>query len=182
VSAERPAVFLDRDGTVVRDPGYLRQPERVELLPGAAAAIGRLNAAGWPVIVVTNQSGISRGLVSRAEYEAVAARVEELLGDADAHVDAMYFCPHAPERDGPCACRKPGLALFRQAAEEHRLDLGASWWVGDRLGDLLPATALGGRGILVQTGEGGTHRDAALEQGFMVRDTLSSAVDRILEP
>lgn len=175
-----PCVFLDRDGTIVLDPGYLREPQRVELFAGAGAAIARLNAMGRPVIVVTNQSGISRGRVSEKEYRDVAARLDQLLAPFGARIDASYFCPHAPERDGPCACRKPGLELFQRAAEDHRLDLGASWWVGDRLSDLLPAAALGGKGVLVETGEGPAHRAASLAGGFAVAGGLEAAVDLIL--
>jgi D-glycero-D-manno-heptose 1,7-bisphosphate phosphatase len=176
----RPGVFLDRDGTIVRDPGYLREPERVELFSGAGTAIARLNAAGLPVIVVTNQSGISRGRVSEQEYRDVAARLDRLLAAFGARIDATYFCPHAPERDGPCLCRKPGLELFQRAAADRHLDLGASWWVGDRLSDLLPAAELGGKGVLVETGEGPAHREPALAKGFAVVDGLDRAVDRIL--
>lgn len=179
-AALRPCVFLDRDGTIVRDPGYLREPDGVELFPGAGAAIARLNAAGLPVIVVTNQSGISRGRVSDQEYRDVAARLDQLLAPFAARIDATYFCPHAPERDGPCPCRKPGLELFQRAAADHHLDLAASWWVGDRLSDLLPAAELGGKGVLVMTGDGPAHRGAALAKSFAVADGLDVAVDRIL--
>jgi len=175
----RPGVFLDRDGTIIADPGYLRDPALVELFPGAGAAIARLNAAGRPVIVVTNQSGISRGRVSEQEYRDVAARLDDLLSAFGARIDATYVCPHAPERDGPCGCRKPGVELFERAATDHHLDLGASWWVGDRLSDLLPAAVLGGKGVLVETGEGPAHRAASLEQGFTVAGGLGAAVDRI---
>jgi histidinol-phosphate phosphatase family protein len=183
VSSEQPArpgVFLDRDGTIIADPGYLRDPALVELFPGAGAAIARLNAAGRPVIVVTNQSGISRGRVSEQEYREVAARLDDLLRAFGARIDATYVCPHAPERDGPCGCRKPGIELFERAAADHHLDLGASWWVGDRLSDLLPAVAFGGNGVLVETGEGSAYRAASLEHGFTVATGLGAAVDRIL--
>jgi D-glycero-D-manno-heptose 1,7-bisphosphate phosphatase len=176
----RPAVFLDRDGTIVVDPGYLRDPALVELFPGAGPAIARLNAAGWPVIVVTNQSGISRGRLTTEEYAAVAARLDALLSPFGARIDATYFCPHAPERDGPCACRKPGLELFQRAAAEHGLDLAASWWVGDRLSDLQPAARLGGRGVLVETGEAPAHRTSARAEGFEVACDLDAAISRIL--
>lgn len=176
----RPAVFLDRDGTIITDPGYLRDPALVVLLHGAGPAIARLNRAGLLVVVVTNQSGISRGLLTEAEYASVAARLDRLLEPIGARIDASYHCPHAPERDGPCACRKPALGLFEQAAAEHGIDLGRSWWVGDRLSDVQPAAAVGGRGVLVETGEGRSHREAALAAGFAVVPGLDAAVDRIL--
>ena len=174
------AVFLDRDGTIVSDPGYLRDPALVVMLPDAGPAIARLNQAGLPVIVVTNQSGISRGLLSDAEYRGVTTRLDQLLRPFGAHIDATYHCPHAPERDGPCDCRKPGLKLFEQAAAEHHIDLGGSWWVGDRLSDVLPAAAVGGTGLLVETGEGPAHREAARAEGFVVVPGLEAAVERIL--
>ena len=145
----RPAVFLDRDGTIVDDPGFLHRAADVRLLPGAAAAIARLNAAGWPVVVVTNQSGIARGLYDVAPYESVQRRLDELLEAAGARVDAIYFCPHHPDFTGPCDCRKPGTALFQRAAKDLHLDLTRSWFVGDRDSDVEPAKALGGRGILL---------------------------------
>jgi histidinol-phosphate phosphatase family protein len=174
------AVFLDRDGTIISDPGYLRDPALVVLLEGAGNAIARLNQAGLPVIVVTNQSGIARGLLSDAEYRGVAARLDHLLGSFGARIDATYHCPHAPERDGPCGCRKPGLKLFEQAAAEHHIDLGRSWWVGDRLSDVLPAAAVGGTGVLVETGAGPAHREAARAEGFAVVPGLEAAVEWIL--
>lgn len=176
----RPCAFLDRDGTIISDPGYLRDPALVVLLHGAAPAIARLNRAAVPVIVVTNQSGISRGLLTEAEYRLVAARLDRLLEPFGAKIDATYHCPHAPERDGPCDCRKPGLGLFRKAAGEHAIDLAASWWVGDRLTDVQPAAAVGGTGLLVETGEGPAHAEAARAQGFGVVSGLEAAVDRIL--
>ena len=101
------AVFLDRDGTIVEDAGFLHEPGKVKLLPGAAEAIRRLNQRGYLVICVTNQSGIARGLYTAAEYTAVQRRLTELLAAHDAHLDGSYFCPHHPQFTGPCECRKP---------------------------------------------------------------------------
>lgn len=145
----RGAVFLDRDGTIIEDTGYIADPEAVRLLPGAAAAIARLNRAGRPAIVVTNQSGIARGLLDEAAYAAVARRLEALLAADGARLDAHYHCPHHPDFTGPCECRKPGPLLYRRAAADHELDLAASWWVGDRMRDVLPAERFGGHGLLL---------------------------------
>jgi D-glycero-D-manno-heptose 1,7-bisphosphate phosphatase len=150
----RRAVFLDRDGTIIEDVAYLRDREQVRLLPGAASAIKRLNASGFLAIVVTNQSGIARGLISRNDYQLSERRVDELLAQDGAKLDAHYFCPHLPELTGPCDCRKPGALLYRQAAAQFHINLGLSWWVGDRMRDVLPANTLGGRGILVLSGAG----------------------------
>ncbi|HEX2638447.1 MAG TPA: HAD family hydrolase [Gemmatimonadales bacterium] len=150
----RPAVFLDRDGTLIEDRHYLRDPAGVQLLPGVAAAVRKLNAAGRAVVVVTNQSGIARGLLSEADYAATADRLDELLAQEGAHLDARYHCPHHPELSGRCSCRKPGPLLYRQAAATLGLDLGRSWWLGDRVRDIAAAGALGGRGLLLLTGAG----------------------------
>lgn len=172
----RPAAFLDRDGTIIEDTGFVRRPEEVRLIPGSAEAIRRLNLAGWAVVVVTNQSGIARGLLTEADYRAVAARLDELLVTAGARIDASYMCPHHPEVTGPCECRKPGLANYRLAIDEFGLDPSRSIFVGDRLTDLEPTRTLGGRGFLVLTGEGeGAKRDAA-RQGFGVVANLGEAV------
>lgn len=176
----RPAVFLDRDGTIVRDPGFLRDPADVQLLPGAASAVARLNAAGFAVVVVTNQSGIARGLIQQDEYEAVERWIARLLRDEGARIDASYHCPHHPSVGGPCGCRKPGTLLYRQAAEALDLDLAASWGVGDRLSDLTPVRDLGGNAILVRTGTGREHEAAAADAGYAADDDLGAAVTRIL--
>ena len=147
--SRRRAVFLDRDGTIIEDTGYLRHPAQVRLLPGAAPAIRRLNEAGWLTVVVTNQSGIARGLLSEEDYRRTERRLDELLASSGARLDAHYFCPHLPEVSGPCECRKPGPMLYRQAAERFDLDLSGSWWVGDRARDVLPAASFGGRGVVL---------------------------------
>jgi histidinol-phosphate phosphatase family protein len=167
----RAAVFLDRDGTIIEDVGYLADPERVRLLPGAAEAIGRLNRAGLLAVVVTNQSGIARGLLDELAYQATRDRLDRLLADRGAHLDAQYHCPHHPELSGPCQCRKPGLLLYRQAAEELEIDLAASWWVGDRLRDVQPARAFGGRGVVLGSGAGAA---------FSAAPDLAAAVTGIL--
>jgi D-glycero-D-manno-heptose 1,7-bisphosphate phosphatase len=176
----RPAVFLDRDGTIIEDVGYLHDPDRVRLLSGAAAAIRRLNREGVPVVVVTNQSGIARGLLNQEDYQAAQRRVEELLGQQGARLDADYFCPHLPELTGPCECRKPGLLLYRLAAERFGIDLGRSWWVGDRIRDVLPAESFGARGMLVGTGAGEAESAEPEARRFMQATDLAQAVDRIL--
>jgi histidinol-phosphate phosphatase family protein len=178
--ARRGAVFLDRDGTLVDDPGFLRRPEDVVLFPGAAAAVRRLNQAGWPVIVVTNQSGIARGLLTEAEYRAVERRVDELLAREGAHLTATYHCPHYPSISGPCECRKPGLLLYQQAAEAWEVALDHSWWVGDRPSDVLPALAVGGKAILVGTGHGDRDRGAAAAPGALFAADLGQAVELLL--
>lgn len=177
-----PIVFLDRDGTIIVDTGYLRDAAEVTLIPGAAAAIARLNRAGIAVAVVTNQSGLARGYFDEAAYRAVAARMEELLAEAGARIDATAFCPHAPELSGPCDCRKPATGNHRQLAMELGRTVRGSVCIGDRLSDVEPAQELGGTGILLRSGEGRHHADAAARAGFQVSDDLGAAVALILGP
>jgi D-glycero-D-manno-heptose 1,7-bisphosphate phosphatase len=176
----RGAVFLDRDGTLIEDPGYLHRPEDVRLVPGAGGAVARLNAAGWPVVVITNQSGIARGLYDVAAYRSVEQRLEELLAAAGARLDGTYYCPHHPDVTGPCDCRKPGVRLFREAARALGIDLRRSWYVGDKASDVEPARALGGRGILVATGAGAAHIAAARRLGADLAADVAAAADRVL--
>lgn len=151
----RPAVFLDRDGTIVVERYYLADPDGVELVPGAASALRSLAAAGYALVVVTNQSGIARGLYGEEEFRAVQRRIEDLLERDGVRLDGVYHCPHHPDYTGPCDCRKPAPGLFRRAARELGLDLARSICIGDRLKDVVPARDLGcAGGILVRTGYG----------------------------
>ena len=144
-----PALFIDRDGTLIADAHYLADASRVHLLPGAANAVAKANAAQVPVVVVTNQSGIARGLITHAQYEAVRDRTTALLSAGGATVLATYHCPHWGHPKAPCECRKPGLGMYREAAAAHQLDLMRSAYIGDRWRDVQPALATGGIGIRV---------------------------------
>ncbi len=174
MTARRPAVFLDRDGTLIEDPGYLADPAGVVLLPGVIDALRELTRLGYLRIIVTNQSGIGLGYFTEADFAAVQAEVEEQLGAAGVTIDGVYHCPH--RREDGCACRKPGTRLHREAAARFDIDLTRSWCVGDRPGDLLPAPALGGKAILVRTGVGDRHADEATGLGFPVAADLQAAV------
>ena len=175
------AAFLDRDGTIIEDPGYLHEPGKVQLLPGAAAAIRQLNEHGFLVVTTSNQSGIARGLYTAADYEAVQQHLRALLAAHGARLDGSYYCPHHPRFTGPCECRKPGLKQFRDAAAALGIDFSRSWWVGDRLSDVQPAAALGGNGILVTTGEGGNlHEGQARASGVIVVADLAAAAREIV--
>jgi D-glycero-D-manno-heptose 1,7-bisphosphate phosphatase len=155
----RPALFLDRDGTINEDRHYLSDPAGVFLIPGAAEAIAEVNRLGVPIIVVTNQAGIAKGIIP---FEAIAKIHQELdqqLARFGAKVDAYYFCPHHPE--GPiaefhqvCQCRKPLAGMLQRAAQEHQLDLSQSWMVGDRLTDAEAGAAAGCKTMLLRTGYG----------------------------
>lgn len=178
----RPAVFLDRDGTLIEDRSYLRDPDQVALLPGASSAVRRLDRAGLPVVVVTNQSGIARGLLTEDDYLATTRRLDALLAADDARLAGHYHCPHLPELSGPCECRKPGPLLYRRAAADLGLDLARSWWVGDRVRDIAAATGFGGRGVLVLTGNGAGEAEAAAAQGWLVATDLAAAAQLIVPP
>ncbi len=128
-------LFLDRDGTVIEECGYLTDPALVRLLPGAAANLAALASQGWKLIVVSNQSGVGRGLITPPQMEAVQRRFLDLMHFQGIPIAGSYFCTHAPE-DG-CQCRKPSPVLLQRAAVEHGLDLRGSYMIGDREGDIL---------------------------------------------
>lgn len=177
----RAAAFLDRDGTIIRDANYIRDPDDVELLPGAAAAIRRLNLLGVAVIVVTNQSGIARGTITPEDYAAVRARLDALLANQGARVDATYACPHHPDFSGSCECRKPGVALFRKAIAAHGLDPAASVYIGDRWRDVAPALTLGGLPILLDVASTPSDdRIDALRNGVTTAGSLRDAAELFL--
>jgi D-glycero-D-manno-heptose 1,7-bisphosphate phosphatase len=178
--SSRGAVFLDRDGTIIRDPGFLHDPAGVAVVPGAAQAIARLNQAGLLVVIVSNQSGIARGLYPESDYHRVQARTVELVAAAGGRIDASFFCPHHPDVTGPCDCRKPGVLLFERAARELGIDLARSFWIGDRPSDVAPARRLGGKAYLVLTGQGESHVAAARTLGVPVVADLAAAVTQIL--
>lgn len=146
-----PAAFLDRDGTICAHVPYLDDPQDLQLLPTAAAAVRSLNEAGVPVIVVTNQSGIGRGYFSRRTLDRINARLVSDLADRGAHVDDLYYCPHRPD-DG-CDCRKPEPGMLRQAATDHDLELAASTVVGDRASDLTAGRRVGAQTVLFPSPE-----------------------------
>lgn len=171
----RPAVFLDRDGTIIDEVEYLSDPDGVRLLPGAADALRRLRSAGYALVVVTNQSGIARGLYTEAEFRAVQKRLEQMLADHDVVLDAVYHCPHHPDFTGPCECRKPGPGMYRAAAAMLDLDTAASIYVGDRVSDVLPALSAGGTGFLVRTGYGAAQVD--VPAGIRVIDDLAELAE-----
>jgi D-glycero-D-manno-heptose 1,7-bisphosphate phosphatase len=169
------AVFLDRDGTIIKDVTYLSRPEQVELLPGAAEAIARINAALVPVVVVTNQSGVGRGYFSIADYERTERRMNELLAERGAHIDATYYCPHRPDEN--CACRKPGSLLFEQAAADLGFDLSKALLIGDRLRDIEPGMSSGATLVLVPTRTTPGDEVERATETARVAESLGEAID-----
>ncbi|MCA2991726.1 HAD family hydrolase [Gemmatimonas sp.] len=178
----RPALFIDRDGTLIADAHYLSDPAGVRLLPDTGTAVQLARTADVPLVIVTNQSGIARGLITAAQYEATRARTEALIHAAGGVVLATYHCPHFVDVTGPCACRKPGLGMYQQAAREYPLDLARSAYIGDRWRDVQPALATGGVGILVPGRETPAADQARAEEAgeqhahIAVARTLTEAV------
>jgi D,D-heptose 1,7-bisphosphate phosphatase len=148
------AIFLDRDGCVISDENFLCEPERVRVLPGAAEAIRKLREAGYLVIVITNQSGVARGMLSEAKLAQIHARMIVDLAREGARLDDIYYCPHLPEGTVAayaveCACRKPAPGMILRAAHEHKVDLAASYMIGDAERDIEAGLRAGCRAILL---------------------------------
>jgi D-glycero-D-manno-heptose 1,7-bisphosphate phosphatase len=155
----RRAIFMDRDGTICEEVGYVNHLSRSRLLPGSVEAIRLANQAGFLVVVATNQSGVARGLFDEALVQAVNRQMVARAQEAGARIDAVYVCPHHPREGAPpfrmdCDCRKPRPGMLLQAAREHHIDLSASWMIGDSLVDLEAAAAAGARAVHVLTGYG----------------------------
>jgi histidinol-phosphate phosphatase family protein len=149
---ERPAVFLDRDGTLVVERGYLADPDQLDLLPGVPLALQNLRAAGFALVVISNQSGVGRGLFPLSSVYRAMARLRRLLRAHGVELDGIYFCPHRP--DAGCPCRKPRPGLLERAAVDQRLDLRRSFMIGDKRIDAETGINAGAQGVLVRTGYG----------------------------
>jgi heptosyltransferase-2 len=176
-------VFLDRDGTLNHDSGFVKSPEELVLLPGVPQALARLRQAGARLIVLTNQSGVGRGFFSLRDLEAIHAKLREMLAQDQVTLDAVYFCPHHP--DEQCPCRKPRRGMVDQAVAEHQVDLSRSYLVGDQARDIELAHQAGIRSVLVTTGPAGLQALKELQsRGIAPHQTaasLSEAADWILE-
>ena len=178
----RPAVFVDRDNTLIRDPGYLRDPDQVQLIPGAVESLQRLRSAGYPVIVVSNQSGVARGYLTEEDVAAIHERLNSLLIAKGAGVDAIYYCPYLDSVEAvrteyrvDSDLRKPKPGMLLLAAREHGLDLSRSWMIGDGERDVQAGKSAGCRAILLAT-NGQTPSTAADH----IAGDLPAAVDLIL--
>lgn len=180
--ALRPAVFLDRDGTICEEMGYLNHVSRFRMFSFAAAAIRRMNERGVPVVVVTNQSGVARGYFPESVVHQVFERMTRELAAGGARVDVSYYCSHSTQ--DRCSCRKPKPGLLQRAASEHGLDLSRSFVVGDRYADVEMAHRVGAKAVLVLTGYGcgelEWHAAEWPQQPDHVADDLSAATDWIL--
>lgn len=184
-SNPRPAVFLDRDGTIMVEKDFLGDPEGVELLPRAAEAIRLLKQRGYLILVVTNQSGVARGYYGEQDVHAVNNRLRELLSREGAAVDGIYYCPHylggtLPHYRIDCECRKPRIGLARRAMEEFPIDLQRSVMIGDRAADIEFGRNLGIKSVLVTTGYGHAEKerieDEHLPPPDLIAEDLHAAV------
>lgn len=172
-STRQRAIFLDRDGTLIHDAGYVNDPQDVQLIPGSLDALARLQKAGFALVIVSNQSGIGRGLISRSEARAVHERLEELLAEGGVSLDGAYYCPHTPE-DG-CDCRKPSPGLVEQAADQLGLDLDHSFVVGDQDRDVEA-----GRRAGCNTAKLTSTHPSPCRSVDVVADTWDSMADKLL--
>jgi D-glycero-D-manno-heptose 1,7-bisphosphate phosphatase len=172
-SETHPAIFLDRDGTIMRDVGYCGDPARVEVFSGAAGALRKLKSAGYRLIIITNQSGLARGYFSENDYRAVESEFLRQLGDG--LIDATYYCADLPGTNSPR--RKPAPGMILEAQREHQLDLASSYFIGDKTSDIDCGRNAGVRTILVHTGYGAQETDCRPD--WVARD-LPHAVEIIL--
>jgi D-glycero-D-manno-heptose 1,7-bisphosphate phosphatase len=184
---DRPAVFLDRDGTLNREVDYLADPEQLELLPGVADALRRLAEAGYLLCVVTNQSGVARGYFEESRLADIHARLRELLAAEGVTLDWIGYCPHHDSEGSPayradCSCRKPRPGMLLEAGATLGVAFERSWCIGDSLRDVDAGARLGVDGMLVRTGKGADEEARALKSGRRVEvvDDLRAAADRIL--
>ncbi|HEY7791738.1 MAG TPA: HAD family hydrolase [Vicinamibacterales bacterium] len=183
----KPAVFLDRDGTLIEEGGYLDRVERMVVFPWSVDAVRLLNQAGFAVVVVTNQAGVARGFFDEARVAEIHRHLDERMHAGGARIEAFYYCPHHPDASveayrQACECRKPRPGMLRAAAADHDLDLSRSFVVGDRWLDVRLAHAVGARGILVRTGYGRGEEDQppADTRADLVTDNLIGGVTWIL--
>ncbi|MCK5585072.1 D-glycero-beta-D-manno-heptose 1,7-bisphosphate 7-phosphatase [Candidatus Bipolaricaulota bacterium] len=182
--SEGGGVLLDRDGVISQQTAFVNEPDDLKLIEGAAEAIARLNRAGWPVAIITNQGGIAMGYLTEDALHRIHEKLEQLLAVADAHIDAIYYCPHMENAQlvafrTDCCCRKPGTGMLEKARDQLAIDLTKSVVVGDSTTDILAGIRAGCSTILVETGFGGKDGKAAAEPDAVAAD-LSEAVDLIL--
>lgn len=177
----KKAVFLDRDGTILREVEYLSRAEDMEILPGAARALRRLGETGYLRLVVTNQSGVARGYFGSEVVEELNEELRRRLKRDGADVEDFAYCPHLPELTGACGCRKPAPGLLLELAARHDVDLAASWMVGDKASDVEAGKNAGCRAALVRTGYGAAEEDTARRFApDLVADDLDSFADALL--
>ncbi len=181
----RIGVFLDRDGTLNVERDFIARPEEIQLIPGAADAVQRLNREGLVACVISNQSGVARGYLTEEDLVPIHARLSEDLGAGGARVDRYYYCPHHPTEGMPpynveCECRKPKPGMLLQGAREFGLDLTRSYVIGDRMSDVQAGQAVGAATVLVLTGYGETAREEC-RAGGVVPDLVAPSITEAVQ-
>lgn len=176
--AAGPLLLVDRDGVIIEDGHYLADPAGVRPLPGSLAALARLRAAGWRLACLSNQSGLGRGLIAPEAFAAVQRRVDELLAAADARLDVLVYCPHAPEAG--CPCRKPALGMVEAVSGLLDWTPDRAAMVGDKPADVALGLAAGVRSFLVRTGQGAGVPAADLPPGAEIAADLAAVADLLL--
>ncbi|MDR1260003.1 MAG: HAD family hydrolase [Endomicrobium sp.] len=181
-SIKKSAVFLDRDGTVIFDKNYLRSSINIKFYAYVAESINKLRVAGFKIIIVTNQSAVRRGLLTKKDLHKINKNFLFMLHNKGAKVDGLYYCPHIDSDN--CSCRKPRIGMVLEAAKDFNIDLSKSYTIGDSIRDYLLGFAMGGKGILILTGQGKKHqKNLTLEKikPFFVCKNLKQAVNFIIK-
>ncbi|MGQ0542274.1 MAG: D-glycero-alpha-D-manno-heptose-1,7-bisphosphate 7-phosphatase [Blastocatellia bacterium] len=172
----KPAVFIDRDGTLIDEVNFLSKVEELLIFPYTKKALSILKEKGFLVFVVTNQSGIGRNIYSEADMHTIHSAMQDDLGDL---IDGFYFCPHLPDED--CACRKPNLGMLEAAQKDFAIDLNGSWMIGDKKIDIETGFNAGIRTAMVRTGYGRSHEQMIERKPEIIEDDLESAVNEIIK-
>ncbi|MFH0891129.1 MAG: HAD family hydrolase [Candidatus Liptonbacteria bacterium] len=177
---KKAAIFLDRDGVIIRDVHHLRHEKQLRLLPGAAKALRGLVLAGWPLVIISNQGAVAKGLMSKEKMYEIDNILQVRLAQKGVKLAAAHYCPHHPrgtvqEHTRKCFCRKPNPGMFLRAAAELNINLKKSYTIGDKTGDILAGKRAGTRTILVKTGYGGKDRIYEVEPDYVARNLMAAA-------
>jgi D,D-heptose 1,7-bisphosphate phosphatase len=179
------AVFLDRDGTIVEDIGYMNSPEQIKFIPGAVEAIKMLNEAGYKVVVISNQAGVARGLITEDMLQTIDKTLHKWILNGGAHLDGMYYCPHHPEHGvypykQVCECRKPHPGLIKRAHRELDIDLSQSFMIGDKSSDIEAGKRAGTKTVFVLSGRGKEEQKKLKGKPDHIAQDLKQAVGWVL--
>ncbi len=185
MSEKSKAVFLDRDGTLIEDPGSISSPDQIKFIPGAIEAVKQLNEAGYKVVIISNQAGIARGLLSENMLQTIDKIVHREVLSGGGHIDASYYCPHHPEHGvypykQDCECRKPHPGLIKRAVRDRQLELDGSFMIGDKSSDIETGRRAGVKTIFVRTGHGSEEEKKLKEKPDHIAGDLAEAVRWIL--
>ena len=185
MSEKSKAVFLDRDGTIIEDSGYVSSPDQIKFIPGAIAAVKQLNEAGYQVVIISNQAGIARGLLSEDMLQTIDKIIHRQILNGGGHIDASYYCPHHPEHGvypykQDCDCRKPHPGLIKKAVRDHNIELSGSFMVGDKSSDIETGKRAGVKTVFVRTGHGREEEKTLKIKPDHVSDNLPEAVRWLL--